>query len=344
MTHQPARPKISDELQTWLDNLAKDRHRPVLCIVGEMNDKIADDVRLYYWSSLTKFDRLSVLLHSYGGYAKPAYRMIATLRRSAKDIEVLVPQEAKSAATLFCIGANKIYMGYRSELGPLDTQLRDRSGNYQSALESFKASEQLLEHAILALKRIIQETAQSNQDPTPMWLRRQHVQRQNAQRRQTNSLMNSIVSNLYEEFDSNELGRHSRYLAEMEEYAVRAMHRSGNWKDGKEMGIRRAARKLVWEYPSHDFFIDLQEAKEIGLDAEFLDEVEWIKYDIRLAGILEDTEADDLGELMDGDVDTFFGIGFPDTETNQGEPDNNELGSEGNTDADDDSEATDLVN
>ena len=311
MSEQPPRPKISDELQTWLDNLANDRQRPVLCIIGEINDKIADKVRLYYWSSLTKFEKLSVLMHSYGGQAKPAYRMISTLRRSAKDIEVLVPQEAKSAATLFCIGANKIYMGYRSELGPLDTQLIDESGNYQSALESFKASEQLLEHAMLALKRIIQETTQSEPDPIPIWLRRQHVQRQNAQRRQTNSLMNSIVSNLYEEFDSNELGRHSRYLAEIEEYAVRAMRRSGNWKDANKEIIRKTARKLVWEYPSHDFFIDLREAQDIGLDAEFLNEVEWIKYDIMLQAILKLTGSGNIGELMDGDVDTFLGIGFP---------------------------------
>ena len=196
----------------------------------------------------------------------------------------------------------------------------------------------MLEHAILALKRIIQETAQISSDPVPIRARRQEIQQRTVQRRQTTSLMNSIVSNIYEEFDSNELGRHNRYLAEIEEYAVRAMRRSGNWKDKGERELRKTARKLVWEYPSHDFFIDLQEAQDIGLNADFLNEVEWFKYDIMLPEILEATDADSVGELMNGEVDTFFGIGFPDTQTQRGESDSNQLDSEENVGKDDVSE------
>jgi ClpP class serine protease len=40
-----------------------------------------------------------------------------------QKLRVIVPNIAKSAATLFALGADEILMGYLSELGPIDPQV-----------------------------------------------------------------------------------------------------------------------------------------------------------------------------------------------------------------------------
>ena len=309
-TGQPIRPEIASDIQRWLDRLAGDRQRPVLIVVGQLNEEVVSVLRLYCWTSLQAYNEVSVLLHSYGGYAESAYRMLLTLRRYAHDIEVLVPQEAKSAATLFCLGADQIHIGYGGELGPLDTQLVDRNGNSHSALESFKASEQLLEHAMLALSRITE---------TIRPIRRLVGRRSsyNVRFDLANSLMDSLVTNLYTGFDESELGKNSMSLSEVEEYAVRAILRSSQATDKRKEDICKIAHKLVWEYPSHDFLIDLEEAQNLGLNVSLMDDFKGIQYIIMLNDIISNTGAEGLNELMSGEVSTFFGIGFPDVSTEQ---------------------------
>lgn len=79
--------------------------------VDEIYDAIKDIVPI---------DRLDLLLFSYGGDADAAYKIMKVLRGFCKELNVIVPSEAKSAATLMCFGGNKIFMGPVSELGPLD--------------------------------------------------------------------------------------------------------------------------------------------------------------------------------------------------------------------------------
>jgi hypothetical protein len=77
---------------------------------------------------------LSLILNSPGGSALAAERIINTCRTySGGDFEVIVPRIAKSAATMICMGANKIWMSKTSELGPIDPQvvIMTREGTYQ---------------------------------------------------------------------------------------------------------------------------------------------------------------------------------------------------------------------
>lgn len=65
-------------------------------------------------------DRIDLMLFSYGGDADAAYKMVTVLREFCKELRVIVPSEAKSAATLLALGADSILMGPLSELGPVD--------------------------------------------------------------------------------------------------------------------------------------------------------------------------------------------------------------------------------
>lgn len=66
---------------------------------------------------------LLLFLNSPGGDVAAAYLIAKVCREHTKStFEVVVPRQAKSAATLICCGADKIHMGSLSELGPIDPQ------------------------------------------------------------------------------------------------------------------------------------------------------------------------------------------------------------------------------
>lgn len=68
---------------------------------------------------------LALLISSPGGDGTAAERMINVCKQYSGTGEfwAIVPGKAKSAATMICLGASKIYMGGASELGPVDPQI-----------------------------------------------------------------------------------------------------------------------------------------------------------------------------------------------------------------------------
>lgn len=68
---------------------------------------------------------LLLIINSPGGFGLAAERVVNVCRRySSNGYDVLVPHMAKSAATIVCFGANTVWMGETSELGPIDPQLQ----------------------------------------------------------------------------------------------------------------------------------------------------------------------------------------------------------------------------
>jgi ATP-dependent protease ClpP protease subunit len=82
---------------------------------------------------------LVLILHSGGGYALSAERIIEVCksycarRNDGSKFIVIVPNKAKSAATIVALAADKIYLRDTAELGPVDPQfiVIDKSGNMQ---------------------------------------------------------------------------------------------------------------------------------------------------------------------------------------------------------------------
>lgn len=67
---------------------------------------------------------IDLILNSPGGQPEAAEKVIMTLRHFFNDdFRVIVPETAKSAATIVALGADEIVMGYCSELGPIDPQM-----------------------------------------------------------------------------------------------------------------------------------------------------------------------------------------------------------------------------
>jgi len=65
-----------------------------------------------------------LIINSPGGDGNVAEKIITMCRqRFTKSFRVIVPNFAKSAATMIALGSDKILMGYLAELGPIDPQL-----------------------------------------------------------------------------------------------------------------------------------------------------------------------------------------------------------------------------
>ena len=66
---------------------------------------------------------LHLLLTSGGGDGETALRIVRSLQQRCRELVVLLLDQAKSAATLLTLGANRILMGPFGDLGPVDPQL-----------------------------------------------------------------------------------------------------------------------------------------------------------------------------------------------------------------------------
>ena len=104
-------------------------------------------------------DKLDLILESPGGSGEVAEDIIRLLRERYKEIAVIVPGWAKSAATIMAMAADEILMGPASSLGPIDAQM-----GWQGKVFSAHA---LLE-GFSKIKQEVVETGQLNKAYIPI--------------------------------------------------------------------------------------------------------------------------------------------------------------------------------
>jgi len=110
-------------------------------------------------NSISGAEQINLLLHSPGGDATIVEKMADMCRSHLsgdhRQFRVIVPNIAKSAATVLALGADKILMGYCSELGPIDPQVQIAvSGVMQSvsALAFVESRDKLMDQIAEATK------------------------------------------------------------------------------------------------------------------------------------------------------------------------------------------------
>jgi Serine dehydrogenase proteinase len=106
-------------------------------------DQIFPDNLTYLEELLFDLDAgkpLHLLLASPGGDGETAIRMVRTMQSRCSELTVLVPDMAKSAATLLCLGAHKIVMGPAGDLGPVDPQLQIPGGRSLASAKEIVAA------------------------------------------------------------------------------------------------------------------------------------------------------------------------------------------------------------
>ena len=82
---------------------------------------------------------LHLLLASPGGDGETAVRLVRAAQARCRELTIVVPDQAKSAATLLVMGAHRILMGPTSDLGPVDPQFQMSDGSLASAKDIIAA-------------------------------------------------------------------------------------------------------------------------------------------------------------------------------------------------------------
>ena len=111
-------------------------------------------------NSVSGAEQINLVLHSPGGDPTIVEKMVDMCRSHLsgdhRRLRVIVPNIAKSAATVLALGADQILMGYCSELGPIDPQVQIAvSGVIQwvSALAFVESRDKLMKEIAEATKR-----------------------------------------------------------------------------------------------------------------------------------------------------------------------------------------------
>lgn len=112
-------------------------------IIGSMLESVGDA------------EKIDLLIQSGGGIGTVAEKIVEMIRHYCKkEFTVIVPNVAKSAATMIALAADKIVMGVTSELGPIDPQIQIIQGGVphwisaQSFIDARNRLEELTKQAI----------------------------------------------------------------------------------------------------------------------------------------------------------------------------------------------------
>ena len=207
---------------------------------------------------------IDLWLESPGGDAHAAYKIALLLRSRAWKLRVVVPDYAKSAATLLSLAADEIYMAEAAELGPLDAQIGyEKEGMTISALDVARSLEDLAQQAtsisLTGGAAVLNTTRLSRAESLSVMVDF------------ATKLMSPVISKL----DPTMIHWASSLLNVSVGYAERllAMREGGSEKvSGKLASLPQA---LVERYPTHGFVISRDEARNLGLPVVDLEKYEY---------------------------------------------------------------------
>jgi hypothetical protein len=246
-----SKPAVSDEIKeidgkikATLDELSRLRDGAMILplflnradITGKTVEDVFDDLRERF-ASTSKRERLDVILESGGGSIDPAYNIGLLLRRYAtKELNIIIPRWAKSAATVIACAGDKLLLTPIAEIGPVDPQIT-MYNPLEERLEEFSPLD-----IDSTLDLIRTEFNEGNKDLAQGLL----------QRLQFPLTLGGIKKSL-------EVGTH---------YIERLL--SSRMLRGDAERAKEIARCLVHDYSNHGFCIEIDEICTLGMKAEML--------------------------------------------------------------------------
>lgn len=251
--------KLADKMQADIVVYAGDiaRHEAIYLIEQCQKRKLRKNVVL--------------ILETYGGDPNAAYRIARAFQDAYNTVPPKTPPQqstaqsgkrgefivftdgvCKSAGTIICLGADKIIMSDKAELGPIDVQLRkqDEVGERTSGLTPIQAVQFLETQSVMLFKRHFK----SLRDAADLGFSTKMAA--DLATRLTVGLLEPI----YQQIDPIRLAEVDRSLKISKEYGDRLRH-DGNLKPD-------AVDNLLARYPSHGFVIDRKEAKDLFAKVE----------------------------------------------------------------------------
>ena len=171
--------------------------------------------------------KVYLLINSMGGRVSSSFKVAQAIRDSFEHITVFVPHIAASGGTLLALIGNEIRMGMMSQLSPIDPQ--------RPYLEYGVVSSNSLRNA---KARLDEKFEKLHEDEAGF---------------PDKHMVESIDPVMYEEFNG--------LINTMEKYLLTILEKSG-YGENERNSIKD---KLILTLPTHDFVIDKNLAKQIGL-------------------------------------------------------------------------------
>lgn len=201
--------------------------------------------------------QIEIWLDSPGGDAHSAYKLMLELRQRCSRLTAVVPDVAKSAATLLLLGVDEIAMAPAAELGPLDVQIAhpDREDQVISGLDVQGSLSYLSQFAIGLILSGGAALIEATELPRLDVLK--------SMENFTAHFLQPCVSKL----DPHLTRRAVYQLKVAERYAI-ALLKSRNVPKEQQLNGDKAqtlVRELVNSYPVHEFLISREEASSLGL-------------------------------------------------------------------------------
>ncbi len=89
---------------------------------------------------------IDIFIHSPGGSAEATELLVSLLRAKFDSVRFIIPNMAKSAATMMALSGDEILMDEKSELGPIDPQIQI-NGNFvpaQTLIDGFEEAKEII--------------------------------------------------------------------------------------------------------------------------------------------------------------------------------------------------------
>lgn len=185
--------------------------------------------------SIGHTDNLELLIHSSGGLPENARKIVKMCREYCNNFIVVVPDAAKSAATIVALGSDKIVMGITSELGPIDPQFVITVPTPQGVTQQIRPAWAIVRGFEETIKDAVDENGKIKIAYIP--------------------ILNNIDISLVKE--AREAMENAKRIAE--EFLKNGMLKS-NHKKAEE-----TAKKLAYaeKYTLHSYLIDWREARDL---------------------------------------------------------------------------------
>lgn len=286
-------------LLAWLDGETSIMGSSLLPVRRAIEDTVAeprDEVAIDVW------------LESPGGDAHTAFKLALMLRDAAATVRVVVPDVAKSAATLLALAGDEIYMAPGADFGPLDAQMPEEGSlaGAISALNIARAADDVARNAVdIALRGgadVLKLTGLSRADTMDVMFR----------------FSASFSEPLVRQLDPRVVHDAKQMLKVTVQYAERLLNMTGCADAG------RIAKAMVENYPTHGFVIDLVEAERLGLPARPFRDYEFMESARELHRFSELEQ----GVIRFGPIDDFL----PSSEDEGGEGSDEQQEPEGSQD------------
>lgn len=231
-----------NETQFLIKKLEEKLGMPMIVYWNSYNGGVCqNDVNAFYnlFKQVRSQEKVALFIRSAGGDTLAGLRIVNVIRNYAKHVTALIPLETASAATLVTLGADEIHMGPLSFITPIDSSKLPQLSPLDPVTN---AKVSVSQNEIQRLERLWKENAPEHSD-------------------------NHHYEELYKYIHPVVLGSLDRSSS----LSIRVGKTILSYHNQNLEECERISTKLNSDYPSHSYPIVLQEAQELGLNANEMD-------------------------------------------------------------------------